>query len=354
MISVLHVITTIRRGGAENQLLTLARQQVATGKSTSVLFLKDSPELSEDFKNSGVRVINDFANISPLVQVIRLRKYLNNANFNIIHAHLPRAEILVRLSFIKKPYFYTRHNAEKFFPTAPKLISRFLSQFATRGNSRGIAISDAVAKFCLTEKEIRQKTKLRTVYYGYDPKIATFEGENQGREFTFGTVARLTAQKDIPTLLQAFAETVRVYPYIKLLIVGKGELENKLKNIALELNISDSLVWVEHTNDVDKYMRKIQTFVLSSKYEGFGLVLLEAMNAKCAILAASNSAIPEVLGSDFHGLFNTGSSVELSKLMKATLEKQFRDQLLSIQDLRLKKFDPVKMESAISNYYSRG
>ena len=76
MISVLHIITTIRRGGAENQLLTLARQQVATGKKISVLFLKDSPELLDDFKNSGVDVIDRFSNISPFLRSItRVRAY---------------------------------------------------------------------------------------------------------------------------------------------------------------------------------------------------------------------------------------------------------------------------------------
>lgn len=351
MISVLHIITTIRRGGAENQLLTLARQQVATGKKISVLFLKDSSELSEDFKNSGIHVIDNFSNISPLSQVIQLRRYLKKENIDVIHTHLPRAEILVRLTFVKGHYFFTRHNAEKFFPKAPIIISRLLSKFATRGNSRGIAISDAVSNFCITEKEIHKNSTLRTIYYGFDPGIPAFEGENHGREFTFGTVARLTSQKDIPTLLQSFAEIVGIYPLTKLLIVGKGELENDLKNLAIKLSIHDSLIWIEHTGDVDKYMRQIQTFVLPSKYEGFGLVLLEAMNARCAILAANNSAIPEVLGRDFPGLFNTGSFVELSKLMEASLSKPFRDQLLSLQDIRLKSFSPVIMETAINDYY---
>jgi glycosyltransferase involved in cell wall biosynthesis len=137
-----------------------------------------------------------------------------------------------------------------------------------------------------------------------------------------------------------------------MIIIGRGELENHLKNLARELNIEESLLWVEHTNDVHKYMCKIQTFVLPSKYEGFGLVLLEAINARCAILAANNSAIPEVLGEDFEGLFNTGSILELSGLMEASLEKPFRDRLQSLQDLRLMRFNPTKMELAISDYYS--
>lgn len=352
MNSVLHIVTTIRRGGAENQLLTLARQQVKTGKSVSVLFLKEEPELAEEFTNSGIKVVDQFANRFPFSQVIYLRKYLKNEKFDVVHAHLPRAELLVRLTFIKCHYFFTRHNAEKFFPSAPKSVSRKLSQFATRGNSLGIAISDAVAEFCITEEEIRERGIIRVIYYGYDPTIPSFEDENSGREYTFGTVARLTPQKDLPTLLDAFAKISGIRPSIKLLIVGKGVMESELKIRADQLGISDAITWVRQTDKVDEYMREIQTFVLPSKYEGFGLVLLEAINARCAILAANNSAIPEVLGRNFQGLFSTGSLGELSKLMLASLEKPFRDDLITTQNEQFKKFDPVRMELEISDYYS--
>ena len=352
MKSVLHIVTTIRRGGAENQLLILARQQVETGKSVSVLFLKDEPELAEEFTHYGINVVDQFSNRFPLLQAIYLRKYLKNEKFDVVHAHLPRAELLFRLTFSKCCYFFTRHNAEKFFPSAPKFVSRKLSQFVTRGDSHGIAISDAVGKFCIAEKEIRGSEKLRTIYYGYDSLVPTFEKENVGREYTFGTVARLTSQKDLPTLLEAFTRIRQIRPSLNLLIVGKGELEKELKIYADKLGVSESVTWVRHTHDVDQHLRKIQTFVLPSRYEGFGLVLLEAMNAKCAILAANNSAIPEVLGRNFPGLFITGSWDELAKLMYASLEKPFRDKLISLQDIQFMKFDPVRMESEISNYYS--
>ena len=62
MIKVLHVITTINRGGAENQLLVLVREQIKSGMEVSVLYLKGDPELEQDFSNAGAKVLHDIAN----------------------------------------------------------------------------------------------------------------------------------------------------------------------------------------------------------------------------------------------------------------------------------------------------
>jgi len=58
MKKILHIITTINRGGAENQLLVLAEQQIKEGYTVEIVYLKDLPALKEDFENLGVKVNN--------------------------------------------------------------------------------------------------------------------------------------------------------------------------------------------------------------------------------------------------------------------------------------------------------
>jgi hypothetical protein len=92
---VLHVITTICRGGAENQLLTLIREQVSTGRKVNLIFLKGQPELMGELRQMGVEVHPEFSLLSPFAQVLSIRGFLKGKDV-LVHGHLPRAELIAR------------------------------------------------------------------------------------------------------------------------------------------------------------------------------------------------------------------------------------------------------------------
>lgn len=352
MTSVLHCITTISRGGAETQLLILARQQVLSGKQVTVLFLKGSPDLRSEFISAGILVEDSLADISPFRQVLGLRLYLRSHNFDLVHNHLPRAELFFRFTFSKMPNTFSRHNAEPFYPNKPRIVSRLLSNFATSRSKKGIAISKAVQNFCIRSREVTRKVEMNVVYYGYDSRFLDSVKNGLHRKFAFGTVARLVPQKDIPTLLQAFKYAREQLPDSKLLIIGDGNDSEKLHDFSSYLGLSDEVTWLKKSHDIPSAMQEIETFVLPSLYEGFGLVLLEAMSGKCAVLAADNSAIPEVLGSDFPGLFKTSDVLDLTNLMLECNSEEFRDKLIIQQEERLKLFSPISMEKQIDEIYT--
>ena len=115
-------------------------------------------------------------------------------------------------------------------------------------------------------------------------------------EVLYGIVARLAEQKSIDTLLRAFAELRRqASTPVRLAIVGQGPLEAGLRSLASELGIADRVVWAGFRTDIPVVMRALDVFTLSSIYEGFGLVLLEAMEASRPIVASDVSAIPEIV-----------------------------------------------------------
>jgi glycosyltransferase involved in cell wall biosynthesis len=92
-------------------------------------------------------------------------------------------------------------------------------------------------------------------------------------------------------------------------------------------------------------------FVLPSKYEGFGLVLLEAIQAGTPVLAAKNSAIPEVLGTDSEGLFPNGNPDELFRKIVKFHDLSFRNGLAAEQRTRLDIFNPSVMIEAMNKSY---
>jgi len=352
MKSILHIITTISRGGAEKQLLILAREQVANGDRVSVLYLKDDPDLKEDFADIGVEVISRFANINPIRQLVFIRQFLSNQN-TIIHAHLPRAELIARFSIAHQIFVISRHNSEPFFPGAPKFFSILLSRFVTRRANLCISISKAVQNYLEKNNEISPKTISEVVLYGYQKEriLKSRILSDGSKDFRMGTIARLVPQKDYPTLIRAFALIVKTIPQATLSIVGSGPLERDLKELADELGVREKIDWQGKRSDIDDYLRNIDLFLLTSNYEGFGLVLLEAMANRVPVIAARNSAIPEVIGDFSETLFETGEYFDLSKKILASISLKSREVIVQRQILRLKKFDAREMGNKINALY---
>ena len=355
MIKVLHVITTISRGGAENQLLVLVREQIKSGMEVSVLYLKGDPELEQDLSDAGANVVHDISNLHPFFQFLKMRS-ISKGQKALLHAHLPRAELLTRFSSASNPFVVSRHNAEPFFPGAPQFLSSFLSRLVTEKAKNVIAISYAVCDFVSSKNEVSDLKKITVVHYGYQPspnvdRLNAKVELGEESKICIGTISRLTRQKDLPTLFSAFAQFLSLHPGSVLLLIGGGEEKNSLVDLAEELGISQNIEWVGRTSEIQEYLSRMDVFVLSSLYEGFGLVLLEAMDAGVPVIASNNSAIPEVLGDDFPGLAKTGDVQNFLEKMNRFIEIENRRHILEVQDERLGIFKADLMCSRISNVY---
>lgn len=357
---VIHIITTIERGGAEKQLLILAREQIKLGLKVEILYLKGKAELKDSFEEAGCIVNGVLANNAFLKQVILFSRLLRNKKI-LVHAHLPQAELVAALAMKKNSFIFTRHNSERFWPSGPKIFSIVLSRFVCIRASGGIAISNAVKEFSLTSREIPKDFKFEVIYYGCDLKPPI--SQNSMRQIAMmlpkssnikiiGAIGRLVDQKNYPILLQAFAISFSKNKNIHLVIVGSGDSKQKLLNLSKKLKIDTRITWLGRTEYIPEFLSRINLFVLPSDYEGFGLVLLEAMVANKPILASNNSSIPEVLGSNHKGLFETNNFLELSfKINKVLNELKFQRELKKNYGKQLNLFNPKKMAKKILRMY---
>jgi glycosyltransferase involved in cell wall biosynthesis len=341
--NVIHCITTIERGGAENQLYVLVKEQLKAGMKVSIVYLKGRPDLKEKLVATGAEVLDILHNKNLILQIYFLRKYLKNRRV-IIHAHLPRAELISYFASSGKIFIISRHNSEKFFPKSLNFISRFLSLFITKKIAACIAISDAVKTYILDKKEIASADKISVVHYAYNDEFV-FQPNlvKKNRSYTIGTIARLVPQKDHKTLFSAFSQFLKVHPDSKLILVGCGDLKSYLVEVSKEFGIFEKITWVDKTDDPYRYLYQMDLFVLPSKYEGFGLVLLEAMQAHVPIIAANNSSIPEVLGKNYVGLFETGNVDDLFKIMFLFFNTSLKFDLPALYAKKLKEFEPKLM-----------
>lgn len=360
MIRICHVITTIEMGGAEKQLLELVGQQVLLGDEVQIVFLKGRPQLAKRLELSGAVVHSDISNKHFLQQYFKFKQLIRSIAPNIIHAHLPRSEVLVRITSADTPFIVTRHNSEKFFPSAYKRISSYLSRYVLRRALFCICISEGVRNFLYQFHEISNRTQVKVVHYGIQllnnresSRSQSDVKVNHKSSFDILCVARLVPQKNLDILLEAFSKLVDLDSRTNLTIVGRGYLGQTLKDLSASLGVASRIEWIEECEEIDELMTKFDCLVLPSKYEGFGLVLLEAMRSNLPVIASNIPTSIEILGSEYFGLFESNSSLSLCLKLQEFMKSEIQIASTNWQNFRLRKFDITKTSREIRDIYVR-
>jgi glycosyltransferase involved in cell wall biosynthesis len=149
------------------------------------------------------------------------------------------------------------------------------------------------------------RTKLRVIGYGVDvdsiervppddiAKVRAQIGARPG-ELLLGSVGRLVEQKDYPTQLRAFASMSARVP-VRMVVAGAGPLESELRGLASQLGIADRVCWLGERRDVWAILRSLDAFVIASKFEPFGVAVLEAMATGLPIIATDVNELREIL-----------------------------------------------------------
>jgi glycosyltransferase involved in cell wall biosynthesis len=125
-----------------------------------------------------------------------------------------------------------------------------------------------------------------------------------------GSVGRLVEQKDYPTQLRAFAAAAQQEPRLRMVMAGDGPLRGELEALVTELGIADRTTFLGHWRRVPELLRALDVYVLASKFEPYGVALLEAKGAGCAIVATSVNEIPSLVADGVSGRVVPPESVQ--------------------------------------------
>ncbi|TNC73804.1 glycosyltransferase [Rubellimicrobium roseum] len=133
---------------------------------------------------------------------------------------------------------------------------------------------------------------------------------------------RLTAQKDFPTLLRAFARLREARPGARLVILGEGEDRPALAALGADLGLTEALDLPGHVPDALPYLARADLFALSSRWEGLPTVLIEAMGCGCAVVSTDCPSGPsEILdGGRLGPLVPPGDPARLAEAMLSALD----------------------------------
>jgi glycosyltransferase involved in cell wall biosynthesis len=313
-IRVLQLITSLERGGAENHLLALLTHADRRAFELETAVLSGEGELVPVFRKAGIPVhlLKARNRFDPLA-LGRLGRLLREGHFDILHSHLFRADIYAGLAVARlgerRPLLVsTRHNDDRFF------LNPFVGLVHYGVSARQdliIAISDHIARFTVS-RGVRHPERVRRVYHGLEPPVTRAlerEGQHIRRElgigpdeFLVGNVGRLALQKGQRHLIAAMPLLLERVPRARAIIAGGGDLEDYLRDLASEIGVANRVHVLGPRKDVPALMHAIDVFVMPSIWEGFGLVLLEAMAAGRPIVASRVATIPEVVADGESGI----------------------------------------------------
>ena len=179
-----------------------------------------------------------------------------------------------------------------------------------------ICVSDGVYKSCIENEHINRE-KLTIIPNGIDANLNRLGIDNKLKDlirgkFVFTTIARLHAQKGHMYLIDAIEKVSLTMPDSLFLLVGGGDLENKLKQIVNEKKIS-CIKFLGERNDIDSILSMSDCFILPSLWEGMPNVLLEAMKYKLCIIATRVEGSSEIVIDKKTGvLVSPSNSTELA------------------------------------------
>jgi glycosyltransferase involved in cell wall biosynthesis len=292
---VLHVMRMTGVSGSEAHLLELVGGLRDHGWRSDVLIPSPNPSELEHF-------VRRLAAVSEGVDVVRMRsdaslslgrrlaRSLRSGRYDVAHAHLVHADWHLALAGLfarRVPLVTTKHNPD---PFRTRFAFHLVERAALRRYRAVIAISGALRDFL----EETQGVGAVTVRYGLTtPQVPPVR---EPRDMTrFLAVGRLEEQKGYDVAVEAMALVVERVPGAHLAIAGEGSKRPGLTAAIERLGLGDAVELLGRRDDISELMEEADVFVHTARWEGFGLVLLEAMRAGLPIVATRAGAVPEVV-----------------------------------------------------------
>lgn len=359
-MKILHVINSLEVGGAEKLLADTIPMLNLRGLVAEVLVLNNKPTFLDDILiQSDVKVhkLNSRSLYSPL-NIFKIVPFLRS--FNIVHVHLFPSLYWVALakliSFSSTKLIFTEHSTSnrrwqnKLFKTPDQIIYRCYSAIVCITEQ----VKDAIKKNVegLTNKVVVIENGIDLFRYqdakGY-LKYEIAQDTSVNLKYII-QVSAFRIEKDQDTLIRA----ISLLPSeIKLLLVGEGERRETCEQLVDDLNLRNRVVFLGKRADIPRLFKTADLSVLSSHWEGFGLVAIESMASGLPVIASNVAGLASVVGEP-RLLFDKGDYAQLANKILHLLEnKSLYNELVKFCIDRAAKYDINKMVEAQIKLYKR-
>ena len=299
-MKVLHMITGLGVGGAELQLRSILQY---TRHESDVVTLYNPGPVADMIRADGGRVLDlQMKSNTELPALLRLRRLIREGGYDVVHAHLYRSQIYGRPAawLARTPVVVsTEHSIGETHLERRRMTTgvRALYLATERLSDATIAVSAAV-RDRLEKWGVRQD-RMAVIPNGVDLDRVRFDPDARAQvrsefgigagDYVIGVLGRLDPNKQFDLVIEAAAPLLG--GHTKLLIVGKGEEDAHLREVAQAHGVADHVIFAGERHDVAAMLSAVNLFVASSRQETFGLSVLEALANGAPVLYTTCPAL---------------------------------------------------------------
>ncbi len=310
----------LAQGGSERQLTEIVTGLDRNLFAPHVAVLRPGGARLDELRAAGIPAVcfplQSFTSPSLLSAAWGLTRYLRRHRIELVHSFdVPANVFMVPVARASRtPVVLSSQRA--FRSLTPKKYSPLV-----RLSDRlvdGIVVNCRALERHLISEENVPASMIRLCYNGINTQVFERRPRERPRELAgadpvVGIVCALRPEKDLPTLVRAFALARNQHPRMRLVIVGSGEMLGPLLQLSEELGQREHCVFVPSTAEVPQWLSSIDIFVLPSISEALSNSLMEAMACGCAPVASNIGGNGELVEHGERGLlFRAGDAEELA------------------------------------------
>ena len=361
-IRVLHVFAALDSGGVSNFVMNLYREMDTEQIQFDFAMTAGERSLYDDEVLSRGGRIFYFDPTEKLTDELR-RVLREDGPFQVVHSHLffysglalaeaKKAGVPVRIA-----HAHNAHTGES--RSVARIAYERGMQMLIRANATHmLGCSEKACRYVFGDRIMKDPRAavmpdgIDCDRFAFKPDVRETVRKEYGLEgkFVIGHVGHFNPAKNHEKILSVFAEVCCRRDDAALLLVGDGELEQDVRNRTSELGLTDKVVFAGAHKDVEKFYQAMDVFLFPSRYEGFGMAMIEAQCSGLACVASD--VVPEETNAD-------GRAVYLSLVDEDTvwaeaillLDKQSRDMF---QEIVASQFNMSEKSAQLETIYLTG
>jgi glycosyltransferase involved in cell wall biosynthesis len=258
-----------------------------------------------DIEGSRVHYVDGWERLGKLRYLIharRVRRLVRDLRPDLVHAlHLTSYGFLAALADVH-PCIVSVWGTD--ILQAPRLspfhwaITRYALRRADHVTATGARLAEATLRYVPPGKPVT------VIPYGVDLEQFRPQPHQPGSDVTIGSVGRLSPEKGLTYLLQAFAQIGAEQPRVRLILAGDGPERQRLERLAARLQLDDRVDFLGDLphEQVPQVLARLDIFAMPSTYEGFGVAAIEAAAMEVPVVASNVYGIPDVVDDGVTGL----------------------------------------------------
>lgn len=282
-MKILHIIWTMRTGGAERALYQLITEQTKNNIKSDILVINENGYYGELLKEK--KYDNYFLNSSNKPSKAKKQEFLNILkNYDAVHFHSAEYKYISLAAKLKGIKRYYTHRAGIHDFTLKQLIRYKITGYFLRNYFSGFSANTNHAKNAASQIYKIPDEKFIVTYNGIDFSLLEPKNNRENikdklgirNEIIIGTSANIRKWKRLEVLLE-LAKNLDKYDF-KILMVGNGPEKHSLINLTKDYNLGNRIIFVEKTDIIADYLQAMDIFILpSNQSESFGNSAVEAM-----------------------------------------------------------------------------